>query len=53
MAIYLNKWCPIIQTDNTQQKCMQDNCALWNDSVKNCSINAIANSLQVLENRAE
>lgn len=48
--IYLNKWCPIIQTENSQTKCMNDQCALWNDEDKNCNINVIADKLKEIEN---
>ena len=47
----LNKWCPIIQTENSQTKCMEDNCALWHDREGNCSINVIANNIRKIEDK--
>lgn len=41
----LNKWCPIIQTENSQTKCMEKDCAFWNDKRGNCNINVIAKKL--------
>ena len=48
---YLNKWCPIIQTENSQTKCMGDDCAFWDNNMKNCAINVILKNVKSIELR--
>ena len=47
----LNKWCPVIQTENSQTKCMENDCAFWDDRMRNCAINVILRNIQSIELR--
>lgn len=41
-----NRFCPVIQTENGQTKCMKTNCAWWDDDKQKCIVFSINDSIK-------